>query len=183
MKQFVDENNYPLFDGLVGLKQNPMKTAMQKLLEILESKILPCDDDNSYVYGMNVAHANLIYNIKNGFLEKEKEQIIMACNANLNGLLTNGKDYYDLNFNHHIKSEPNTYTNFTPHDANAVAEYNKGLKNFTSIQLPSDEDIKKQSKKVLFEVGINNDLYNEGINEGFFLGVEYIKEQILNQNK
>jgi hypothetical protein len=78
MKQFVDENNYPLFDGLVGLKQNPMKTAMQKLLEILESKILPCDDDNSYVYGMNVAHANIIYNIKNGFLEKEKEQIIDA---------------------------------------------------------------------------------------------------------
>jgi hypothetical protein len=55
-----------------------MKTAMQELLQILESKILPCDDDNSYVYGMNVAHANLIYNIKNGFLEKEKEQIIEA---------------------------------------------------------------------------------------------------------
>ena len=55
-----------------------MKTAMQILLEILESKILPCDDDNSYVYGMNVAHANLIYNIKNGFIEKEKEQIKMA---------------------------------------------------------------------------------------------------------
>ena len=53
-----------------------MKTAMQELLQILESKILPCDDDNSYVYGMNVAHANLIYNIKNGFLEKEKQQII-----------------------------------------------------------------------------------------------------------
>lgn len=49
---------------------------MQELLQILESKILPCDDDNSYVYGMNVAHANLIYNIKNGFLEKEKQQII-----------------------------------------------------------------------------------------------------------
>jgi hypothetical protein len=55
-----------------------MKTAMQELLQILESKILPCDDDNSYVYGMNVAHANLIYNIKNGFLEKEKEQVIDA---------------------------------------------------------------------------------------------------------
>ena len=53
---------------------------MQELLQILESKILPCDDDNSYVYGMNVAHANLIYNIKNGFLEKEKEQIIQAAN-------------------------------------------------------------------------------------------------------
>ena len=55
-----------------------MKTAMQILLEILESKILPCDDDNSYVYGMNVAHANIIYNIKNGFLEKEKEQLQKA---------------------------------------------------------------------------------------------------------
>ena len=55
-----------------------MKTAMQILLEILESKILPCDDDYSYVYGMNVAHANIIYNIKNGFLEKEKEQLQKA---------------------------------------------------------------------------------------------------------
>ena len=55
-----------------------MKTAMQELLQILESKILPCDDDNSYVYGMNVAHANLIYNIKNGFLEKEREQLLNA---------------------------------------------------------------------------------------------------------
>jgi len=59
-------------------KLHLMKTAMQELLQILESKILPCDDDNSYVYGMNVAHANIIYNIKNGFLEKEKEQIIDA---------------------------------------------------------------------------------------------------------
>jgi len=64
-------------------------------------------------------------------LEKEKEQIVDACNANLKGLLTNGKDYYDLNFNHHIELEPNTYTNFTPHNANAVAEYIEGLKNFT----------------------------------------------------
>jgi hypothetical protein len=32
---------------------------------------------------MNVAHANLIYNIKNGFLEKEKEQII---DAHFNGM-------------------------------------------------------------------------------------------------
>ena len=55
-----------------------MKTAMQELLQILESKILPCDDDNIYVYGMNVAHANIIYNIKNGFLEKEKEDLMKA---------------------------------------------------------------------------------------------------------
>jgi hypothetical protein len=94
-----------------------MKTAMQELLENLQKQfdeqIYPVRIDGTY------------------FLEKEKEQIVDACNANLKGLLTNGKDYYDLNFNHHIESEPNTYTNFTPHNANAVAEYNEGLKNFT----------------------------------------------------
>jgi hypothetical protein len=107
MKQFVDENNYPLFDGLVGLKQNTMQTAMQKLLEILESKILPCDDDNSYVYGMNVAHANLIYNIKNGFLEKEKEQIIEAWDKRGSTIVPryfleeniNGEEYYNQTYN------------------------------------------------------------------------------------
>ena len=90
---------------------------MQELLENLQKQfdeqIYPVRIDGTY------------------FLEKEKEQIVDACNANLKGLLTNGKDYYDLNFNHHIESEPNTYTNFTPHNANAVAEYNEGLKNFT----------------------------------------------------
>jgi hypothetical protein len=116
-----------------------MKTAMQELLQILESKILPCDDDNSYVYGMNVAHANLIYNIKNGFLEKEKEQIIEARDGRETSSFTTGKDYYDLNFNHHIESEPNSYTNFTPHNANAVAEYNKGLKNFTPKQIKTKD--------------------------------------------
>lgn len=38
--------------------------------------------------------------VAENLLEKEKEQIVDACNANLKGLLTNGKDYYDLNFNH-----------------------------------------------------------------------------------
>jgi hypothetical protein len=77
-----------------------MKTAMQELLQILESKILPCDDDNSYVYGMNVAHANLIYNIKNGFLEKEKEQIIEAINAwcSDDNILT-PEQYYNQTYN------------------------------------------------------------------------------------
>jgi hypothetical protein len=77
-----------------------MKTAMQELLQILESKILPCDDDNSYVYGMNVAHANLIYNIKNGFLEKEKEQIIEAFEQGLEfGFPTNGSNYFNKTYN------------------------------------------------------------------------------------
>ena len=63
--------------------------------------------------------------------EKEKEQIIEARDGREISSFTTGKDYYDLNFNHHIEPEPNTYTNFTPHNANAVAEYNEGLKNFT----------------------------------------------------
>jgi hypothetical protein len=78
-----------------------MKTAMQELLQILESKILPCDDDNSYVYGMNVAHANLIYNIKNGFLEKEKEQIIDAYYGKINGVFgyrEEGEEYYNQTY-------------------------------------------------------------------------------------
>ena len=75
---------------------------MQELLQILESKILPCDDDNSYVYGMNVAHANLIYNIKNGFLEKEKEQIIEAYYGNIDGVFgyrEEGQEYYNQTYN------------------------------------------------------------------------------------
>ena len=77
-----------------------MITAMQELLQILEAKILPCDDDNSYVYGMNVAHANLIYNIKNGFLEKEKEQIIDAFEQGIEfAFPTNGYYYYNQTYN------------------------------------------------------------------------------------
>ena len=68
-------------------------------LKILESKILPCDDDNSYVYGMNVAHANLIYNIKNGFLEKEKEQIIQAFKTGYNVTEYDADEYFDLIYN------------------------------------------------------------------------------------
>jgi hypothetical protein len=57
------------------------------------------------------------------------------------------------------------------------------IKSLTSIELPSDEEVEVKSKKLPFEVRVNNDLYNEALNEGFFLGVEWMKEQILNQNK
>lgn len=94
-----------------------MKTATQELLENLQKQF----DEQTYPIRIDGTY----------FLQKEKEQIVDACNSNLKGLLTNGKDYYDLNFDHHIESEANTYKNFTPHNANAVAEYNEGLKNFT----------------------------------------------------
>lgn len=60
-----------------------MKTAMQILLEILQSKILPCPDGNDYVYGLNVANENIIHYIKDAFLEKEKRQINDAWDAGM----------------------------------------------------------------------------------------------------
>ena len=121
-----------------------MKTAMQELIfhiAYMERRKYQ-DEQTTILGGMNdcimndaiVIQSKVIEELTKEYaeyLEKEKEQIVDACNANLKGLLTNGKDYYDLNFNHHIELEPNTYTNFTPHNANAVAEYNEGLKNFT----------------------------------------------------
>ena len=107
MQEFLMKDNEGIF---YELKESNMKTAMQELLQILESKILPCDDDNSYVYGMNVAHANLIYNIKNGFLEKEKEQISIAydrgykaCDLDealeINKTMFSGERYYNQTYN------------------------------------------------------------------------------------
>jgi hypothetical protein len=94
-----------------------MKTAMQELLENLQKQF----DEQTHPIRIDGTY----------FLEKEKEQIIEARDGREISSFTTGKDYYDLNFNHHIESEANTYTNFTPHNANAVAEYNEGLKNFT----------------------------------------------------
>lgn len=94
-----------------------MKTAMQELR-----------DDLSQIFHENQIPLKIDMT---KYLEKEKEQIIEARDGRETSSFTTGKDYYDLNFNHHIESEANTYTNFTPHNANAVAEYNEGLKNFT----------------------------------------------------
>jgi len=51
----------------------------------------------------------------------------------------------------------------------------------TPIELPGDEEINK--KAISLQDEKDGDLYNEGINEGFYLGVEYMQQQILNQNK
>ena len=51
----------------------------------------------------------------------------------------------------------------------------------TPIELPSDEEIEARANSLQDEK--YGALYNEGINEGFYLGVEYIKKQILNQDK
>lgn len=59
--------------------------------------------------------------------------------------------------------------------------YNQVLEQLTPIELPSDEEINEKANSLQDEK--DGALYNEGINEGFCLGVEYMQQQILNQNK
>jgi len=59
--------------------------------------------------------------------------------------------------------------------------YNEVLEQLTPIELPSDEEINEKANSLQDEK--DGDLYNEGINEGFYLGVEYMQQQILNQKK
>lgn len=113
-----------------------MKTAMQELIEHIES--------NEIVY-----NKDLILKLKE-LLEKEKEQIVDACNANLKGLLTTGKDYYDLNFNHHTEVQSNSYTNFKPNNANAVAQYNNSLTNFIQPKQTNKMETPLQNLKHYF---------------------------------
>jgi hypothetical protein len=135
-----------------------MKTAMQELLENLQKQF----DEQTHPIRIDGTY----------FLEKEKEQIIEARDGRETSSFTTGKDYYDLNFNHHIESEPNSYTNFTPHNANAVAEYNKGLKNFTPKQINkmetplqnlkyyfrNDETITKEELLIAIDELIDNEI-------------------------
>ena len=58
----VDENNYPLFDGVFNLKPQPMKTAMQEFIDEVE--------DIMMIKGQLWWHER-----KKKALEKEKEQL------------------------------------------------------------------------------------------------------------
>ncbi len=73
----VDENNYPLFDGLIGLNQKPMKTAMQEAIEIIEErlKILSIVQRTESTMGAIAGYQYSKYLLMD-LLEKEKEQII-----------------------------------------------------------------------------------------------------------
>jgi tRNA A58 N-methylase Trm61 len=62
MENLVDENNYPLFDGLVGLKQKPMKTAMQEMIDWIEERF-------------NNPKETEVFKKATELLEKEKEQL------------------------------------------------------------------------------------------------------------
>ena len=50
---------------------------------------------------------------------------------------------------------------------------NKLIEKYTPIELPSDEEIEKQTKGFMFEKN----------KEVFYNGAKWMKEQILNQNK
>ena len=73
MKNYTDENNYPLFDGLVGLKQKHMKTAMQELIERLEEKRDMWDKETKSHNEIKTTYQVAIIVAKN-LIEKEKEQ-------------------------------------------------------------------------------------------------------------
>lgn len=117
-----------------------MKTAMQELRDELSQVF----HDNQIPLKIDISK----------YLEKEKEQIIEARDGRETSSFTTGKDYYDLNFNHHIEPEPNTYTNFTPHNANAVAEYNNSLTNFSQPKQINKMETPLQNLKYYFR---NND--------------------------
>ena len=60
-----------------------MRTAVKWLEEYLNTKVLPCQEGNDYVYGMNVAHENLINYIIPALLEKEKKQMALELELRL----------------------------------------------------------------------------------------------------
>lgn len=119
-----------------------MKTALQEIFEYWDTQNNP------------LVILNWIASNEKRLLEKEKEQIIEARDGRETSSFTTGKDYYDLNFNHHIEPEPNTYTNFTPHNANAVAEYNNSLTNFSQPKQINKMETPLQNLKYYFR---NND--------------------------
>ena len=92
MEQFVDENNYPLFDGIVNLKRKGgVPTAMQEFFIVLKQF-------NKELY-------NVMYEegILDTALEKEKEQILDARNngiqSTLKGYSISNEEYYNQTYN------------------------------------------------------------------------------------
>jgi hypothetical protein len=101
----VDENNYPLFDGVFNLKHQPMKTAMQELFEFIDYEFgFKWDDDTKQKF--------------KELLEKEKEQIIDASkHSYIAGYLDNQckvdesmnfpEEYYNQTYNDTTRTNSN----------------------------------------------------------------------------
>jgi hypothetical protein len=95
MKQFVDENNYPLFDGLVGLKQKPMKTAVEWFMDKISEK----QPNGLYVIDTLEDVQNVFEQAK----EKEKEQIMYSYTNGSQDMALEDKyeplEYYNQTYN------------------------------------------------------------------------------------
>ena len=92
-QELVDENNYPLFEGVINLakekQQQPMKTAMQELIEKLNN-----------VKPTEFCSIDTIREWSKELLEKEKEQIINAWIATDNELQRmKAEEYYNQTYN------------------------------------------------------------------------------------
>jgi hypothetical protein len=95
----VDENNYPLFDGLDGLKQKPMKTAMQELIEYLRSLAFSKCHLGMGDIMLTQGH---IDELEEKYIEKEKEQMIEAYYDHIDGVYSYreaGERYYNQKYN------------------------------------------------------------------------------------
>ena len=73
------------------------KTTIQWLENYLNQKVLPCPEGNDYVYGMNVAHENLINYVIPSLLEKEKEQLENSWDAGFNEGIGDSMGEHDYN--------------------------------------------------------------------------------------
>jgi hypothetical protein len=74
-----------------------MKTAMQELIDVLdinEANFISRIDDK-----ITIAYHNVIRKTVTSFLEKEKDQIIDACNSAFEDKTTWGERYYNKTYN------------------------------------------------------------------------------------
>jgi len=128
-----------------------------------------------FVY-VSTAHPSAIVNISTDYQnlsEKEKSELL----SKLFEWIANKKAEIKP-----VKLYTEQQVIMAMHLTNTYKEnYNQVLEQLTPIELPSDEEINEKANSLQDEK--DGDLYNEGINEGFYLGVEYMQQQILNQNK
>ena len=73
-----------------------MKTAMQKLIDELENKIKPIENNDDVYFNYGIRKS---IQIALELLEKEKEQIIDASNSAFEDKTTWGERYYNQTYN------------------------------------------------------------------------------------
>ena len=73
-----------------------MKTTMQKLIDELENKIKPIENNDDVYFNYGIRKS---IQIALELLEIEKEQIINACNSAFEDKTTWGERYYNQTYN------------------------------------------------------------------------------------